>query len=94
MIYDSSVIAEPPVLDSAITAIGIPCSEIALSLGTVKVKNVVALGALQAATQLFPKDSLLTSIRQALAKDCTMTEINEEAFNSGINAFEENSGTN
>ena len=57
-------------------------------------KNVVALGALQAASQIFPEESFLTSIRQALKNNCAMIELNEEAFGWGIKAFEEMSGAN
>jgi len=94
IIYDSSVIASPPELDPAITMVGVPCMEIAMDLGAAKVKNVVALGALQAASQLFPKESFLTAIRQALKNNCAMIELNEEAFGWGIKAFEEMTGAN
>jgi 2-oxoisovalerate ferredoxin oxidoreductase beta subunit len=94
IIYDSSVISKAPDFDPGITAVGIPCTEIAMDLGAIKVKNVVALGALQAATQLFPKESFLAAIRQALSHNCAMVELNEEAFSWGIRAFEEVSGSN
>jgi len=94
IIYDSSVISKPPELDPSISMVGVPCMEIAMDLGAAKVKNVVALGALQAASQIFPKESFLTSIRQALKNNCAMIELNEEAFGWGIKAFEEMSGAN
>ena len=94
VIYDSSVIANPPELDSSISMVGVPCTEIAMDLGAAKVKNVVALGALQAATQLFPRDSFLTAIRQALKTNCAMIELNEQAFGWGVTAFEEVAGVN
>ncbi len=94
VIYDSSVISSPPDLDPSITKVGIPCTEIAMDLGASKVKNVVALGALQAATQIFPTESFLATIRKALSHNCAMIELNEEAFSWGIKAFEEVSGYN
>jgi 2-oxoisovalerate ferredoxin oxidoreductase beta subunit len=94
IIYDSSVIASPPELDPSVTMVGVPCTEIAMDLGAARVKNVVALGALQAASQLFPRDSFLTAIRQALQNNCAMIELNEEAFGWGIKAFEEMTGAN
>jgi 2-oxoisovalerate ferredoxin oxidoreductase beta subunit len=94
IIYDSSVIANPPELDAGITMVGVPCTEIAMDLGAARVKNVVALGALQAASQLFPSGSFLTAIRQALQNNCAMIELNEEAFGWGIKAFEEMTGGN
>jgi len=48
------------------------------------VKNVVALGALQEATQLFPKETLLGAIRQALSQKCALIPMNEEAFGWGV----------
>jgi 2-oxoisovalerate ferredoxin oxidoreductase beta subunit len=50
------------------------------------VKNIVALGALQAATALFPPDTFLTSIRQALADKPMLAPINELAFARGREA--------
>ena len=52
----SSVIPEPPTLDASITMAPITCTEIGQELGKRMVKNVVALGALQAATGLFPRE--------------------------------------
>jgi 2-oxoisovalerate ferredoxin oxidoreductase beta subunit len=57
---------------------------IAADMGKPVVKNVVALGALQAATQLFPPETFLTAIRQALREKCALVPLNEEAFNWGM----------
>ncbi len=81
IIYDSSVIAEVRGSFAAgVKTYGVPFTEIAQDLGKVVVKNVVALGALQEATNLFPKDTFLTAIRQALKEKCAMIPLNEEAF--------------
>ncbi|MFG0283303.1 MAG: 2-oxoacid:acceptor oxidoreductase family protein [Phycisphaerales bacterium JB039] len=87
-IYDSSVIPEPPDLGPDIRAIGVPCTEIAQELGKRMVKNVVALGALQAATDLFPVESYMLTLRQALKNNCAMFELNEQAFARGAEAYE------
>jgi 2-oxoisovalerate ferredoxin oxidoreductase beta subunit len=81
IIYDSTVVGDvvkglPP----GVTAFGVPCTEIAKDLGKAVVKNVVALGALQAATNIFPKETFLSAIRQALKEKCAMIPLNEEAF--------------
>jgi 2-oxoisovalerate ferredoxin oxidoreductase beta subunit len=89
IVYDSSVIPKPPKLDPSVTMIGVPCAQIAADLGKPLVKNVVALGALQAATGLFPKESFLTTMRQALKDRCALLELNEEAFAWGVKACEE-----
>jgi Pyruvate/2-oxoacid:ferredoxin oxidoreductase gamma subunit len=84
VIYDSSVISEVPPLRSGVRSYGVPFTAIAADLGKVVVKNVVALGALQAATQLFPPETFLTAIRQALHDKCALVPLNEEAFNWGM----------
>jgi Pyruvate/2-oxoacid:ferredoxin oxidoreductase gamma subunit len=66
IIYDRSVVADPPKFDPSVRVFGVPMTEIAVDLGRSMVKNIVALGALQAATQLYPADTFLTAIRQAL----------------------------
>jgi Pyruvate/2-oxoacid:ferredoxin oxidoreductase gamma subunit len=86
VIYDSSVVSASPLLDPSIRVVGVPCSELAKGLGRVVVKNVVALGALQAATCLFPEQTFLTAIRQALHDKCALVPLNEQAFRSGIAA--------
>ncbi len=89
VIYDSSVIPSPPKLDPSITMVGVPCAQIANELGKAMVKNVVALGALQAATRLFPRDSFLNTMRQALKDNCALLELNEQAFTWGEKAYRE-----
>ncbi len=84
VIYDSSVIAEQPRLGPAVRVIGVPFTQIANDLGRVVVKNVVALGALCAATGVFPEETLLTAIRQALQSKCALIPLNEEAFAWGV----------
>ena len=89
VIYDSSVIQSPPQLDASIEVVGVPCARIAADLGKGMVKNVVALGAMQAATNLFPKESFLATMRQALRHDCALLDLNEEAFAWGGKAYAE-----
>jgi 2-oxoisovalerate ferredoxin oxidoreductase beta subunit len=84
VIYDSSVVTEPPVLDSSVKMVPVPFTGIATDLGKAVVKNIVALGALQAATGIFPKETLLTAIRVALKDKCALIPLNEEAFAWGI----------
>ncbi len=89
VIYDSSIIPQPPELDSSVQMTGIPCTEIAVDLGKTMVKNVVALGAVQAATELFPEESFVATMRAALQEDCALLQLNEAAFARGIAAFRE-----
>ena len=87
ILYDSTVISEVPNVQDDVQLYGIPFTQIAADLGKVLVKNIVALGALQAATDLMPKESLLTAIQQALANKCAMIPLNEAAFESGAEAL-------
>ncbi len=66
-----------------------PFTRIAGDLGRLMVKNIVALGALQAATRLFPKQTFLTAVRQALKDKCALIPLNEEAFAWGVRAAAE-----
>jgi Pyruvate/2-oxoacid:ferredoxin oxidoreductase gamma subunit len=86
VIYDSSVVAEVPALDPSLRVVGVPCTAIALELGKAMVKNIVALGALAGATGLFPDETFLTAIRQALRDKGGLVALNEEAFARGLRA--------
>ncbi len=82
VIYDSSV-APAPRLGDRVRPVGVPCARIAAELGNPLVKNVVALGALQAATGLLGEATFLATIREALAKNAAVAEVNVEAFRRG-----------
>jgi len=84
IIYDSSVISAQP--DSAapgVKLVPVPFAAVANDLGAVLVKNVVALGALQGATKVFPEETFLTALRATLRQKCAMIPLNEEAFKLG-----------
>ena len=90
VIYDSSVITEPPRdLAADVTVHPVPLTEIAVHLGNRVVKNIAALGALQEATQLFPAETFLTAIRLALADKCALVPLNEDAYAWGARAVRE-----
>ncbi|MEI6593277.1 MAG: 2-oxoacid:acceptor oxidoreductase family protein [Holophagaceae bacterium] len=88
VIYDSTVVSEAPLLDPSIQVFPVPFTGIATDLGKAVVKNIVALGALQAATGIFPKETFLTAIRVALKDKCALIPLNEEAFAWGIKSVE------
>ena len=90
IVYDSSVISEVPEdIPDGVKVFGVPCTEIAVSLGRPVVKNVVALGALQESTALLTVDSILNAVREALATKCAMIPMNEEAFEWGARSVRE-----
>jgi Pyruvate/2-oxoacid:ferredoxin oxidoreductase gamma subunit len=85
VVYDSSVIAAvPDTLAAGVRVVGVPFAEIAKELGSVQVKNVVALGALQGATKLFPEATFLAAIRAALGGKRALVDLNEQAFARGV----------
>jgi len=85
IVYDSSVAEAPELKD--VTLAGVPCAEIAVGLGHVMVKNIVALGALQALTGLFPEETFLNAIREALKdKKSSLIPLNEAALRAGMRA--------
>jgi len=86
ILYDSSVTAEPPRLPSTVTVLGLPFAQIANDLGLPRAKNMVAWGALQVASNLFPMESFLYALRRALGEDNELTKVNERAFREGMEA--------
>jgi 2-oxoisovalerate ferredoxin oxidoreductase beta subunit len=83
VIYDSAVVRERPSLARGVGGFPVPATAIAHGLGRVMVKNIVALGALCAASRLFPEETFLTAIRQALKDKGELVALNEEAFAAG-----------
>jgi 2-oxoisovalerate ferredoxin oxidoreductase beta subunit len=86
VIYDRSVIHDVPPLPEGVRAVGVPLTQIATEIGKILVKNIVALGALQETTRLFPKDSFLTAIREALRDKAGLVPQNASAFTAGVEA--------
>jgi len=89
IVYDETVIADPPDLDPSIRCLGVPFTQLAMDLGEAMVKNVVALGAFQAATQLLPAESFRTAMDQALHGDVDLLRTNEDAFARGQQAAQD-----
>jgi 2-oxoisovalerate ferredoxin oxidoreductase beta subunit len=84
VVYDSSVIPLPPPLPPHVQSLAVPCTAAARDLGAPMAKNMVALGALHAATDLLPRESYLAAMRQALGAKGALRELNERAFARGI----------
>ena len=89
VVYDQTVCTEVPELPEGVRAYGVPFTRIAVDLGFKMAKNVVALGALQAASRLFPPQTFLTALRDSLQSKCDLIPLNEEAFAWGIRSFQE-----
>ena len=89
VVYDSSVIgAVPDTFADGVRVVGVPFAEVAKELGAVQVKNVVALGALQGVTQLFPKETFLAVMHAALAGKRAAIDMNDVAFERGAQLAE------
>jgi 2-oxoisovalerate ferredoxin oxidoreductase beta subunit len=83
ILYDSSVIDTAPDIGLGRHVYAVPFTRIATELGSPLVKNVVALGALQAATGIFPPETFVAAVRQALKDKCALVPLNEKAFERG-----------
>ena len=85
VLYDRSVVETAPALPG-VRVVRIPAAEIASRLGAPVTKNIVMLGALQAATGLLPAEAILAAVRHALKGKPALVAVNEEAFAWGARA--------
>ena len=86
ILYDSSIAKDVKPMDPSITVVGVPFAEIAAGLGNMVVKNIVALGALQGATGLFPKETIMAAIKYSLKDKAKLIPLNEKALDAGMKA--------
>ena len=91
ILYDSSVVLETPPFVN-VRVIGIPCTQLALELGDARAKNMVALGALQEATRLFPFESFLDAVSRTFKGGGVPLVLNQGAFARGAHACRELAG--
>jgi 2-oxoisovalerate ferredoxin oxidoreductase beta subunit len=83
ILYDSTVVTQPPPLPAGRRVLAMPFTDIARDLGRPVAKNMVALGALQAATGLLPPEQMLTTLRALLKDKPALLPANEAAFCAG-----------
>lgn len=83
IVYDSTVIADASSVPPGRRALAVPFSAIAAGLEHPVVKNIAALGALQAATGLFVPASFVATMRQVLGAKEELLPLNEAAFEAG-----------
>jgi 2-oxoisovalerate ferredoxin oxidoreductase beta subunit len=89
ILFDSSVVPDAPSFDG-VRLLAIPFTQIASDLGSLRVKNIIALGAFQRATQLFPEESFLTALRRLFQpRGGVGLTVNEAAFFQGGRALQE-----
>jgi 2-oxoglutarate ferredoxin oxidoreductase subunit gamma len=88
LIYNSSLISKTP-SRSDIRCVPIPANEIASELGSVRMANVVTLGALVAATGVLPLEAVTQALRDHLPESKrTMLEPNIQALKRGAQLAE------
>jgi len=89
VIYDNSMVTGTlPPLSAEVRVVPAPLATLAKRIGTEKVKNIVALGVLQAATQMFPVESLAAAIRMTLSGGPDQEKLNRAAFAAGVEYVE------
>jgi 2-oxoisovalerate ferredoxin oxidoreductase beta subunit len=86
ILYDSTVVPVPPALPEDRRILPVPFTRIATELGRPMVKNVVALGALQAALALLPDGSVPATLHDVLKGKPALLPLNEAAFAAGLQA--------
>ena len=83
LLYNASLI-EDVELRQDISAIAVPCNEIAERLQNSRVSNMVMLGAIQAATDVVTDENLIETLRDWLGeKKAAMLDINRQAIEEG-----------
>ncbi len=88
LVYNSSLIACPP-HRADIGCVAVPASDIATELGEVKVANMVALGALVAATGVLPLSTVIQALRHHLPESkVELLTLNEQALERGAHLVE------
>ena len=88
VLFDETVIRHLPPLAHDVRVVGIPFTRIAHELGDTRVKNVVALGALQAATELFPAEAFTAAMHASFHDAGPLRLLNDEAFARGRTAVD------
>jgi 2-oxoisovalerate ferredoxin oxidoreductase beta subunit len=86
ILYDSTVITEPGEMPYNRRVLGVPFTGIALDLKRPLVKNLAALGALQAATGILPAQRIVETLREVLKDKPSTVPVNEAAFACGQRA--------
>ncbi|HTL68815.1 MAG TPA: 2-oxoacid:acceptor oxidoreductase family protein [Lacunisphaera sp.] len=86
IIYDSTVVLEPGPLPAGRQVLPVPLTQLAAGLGRPMVKNIVALGVLQAAADILPADAMLRTLRHVMKDKAALLPLNEAAFAAGQKA--------
>lgn len=86
IIFTNSSLVKSGVENDAVTVVPIPVTEMAMELGSLKVLNIVMLGAYIGYTQLIDENLVLDCILRLLGKKPEFIELNKKAFAMGLEA--------
>lgn len=86
IIFTNSSLVKSGVENDAVTVVPIPVTEMAMELGSLKVLNIVMLGAYIGYTQLIDEILVLDCILRLLGKKPEFIELNKKAFAMGLEA--------
>ncbi len=86
ILYDSTVVLEPGTLPAGRQVLPVPLTQLASELGRPMVKNIVALGVLQAAADILPAEAILRTLRHVMKDKAALLPLNEAAFAAGQKA--------
>lgn len=86
ILYDSTVVLEPGPLPAGRQVLPVPLTQLAAELGRPMVKNIVALGVLQAAADILPAEAILRTLRHVMKDKAALLPLNEAAFAAGQKA--------
>ncbi len=84
ILYDSTIIEDLPPMPPGRRVIGAPFTALATNLQRPMVKNIVALGALQGATGVFPPETFLATLKAVLKDKPALLPLNQAAFAAGL----------
>lgn len=88
LVYNSSIISDPPTRCD-VRCLAVPANDIAAELGNTRLANMVALGALIAATRVLPLAGVMQTLDTHLVPDKrSLLELNLQALQRGAQLVE------
>jgi len=93
VVHDADLAPGLPPLREGVRAVPVPCAALASALGEPRAKNVVALGAVHAATGLLSTEALLSALREVLRGKPKAADVSERAFHLGAAAARRDAGS-
>ena len=86
IIFTNSSLVKSSAERDDVTVVPMPVTEMAMELGSLKVLNIVMLGAYIGYTQLIDENLVLDCILRLLGKKPEFIELNKKAFAMGLEA--------